>query len=67
MQEFTTELEKEYYILTPINVGGELTNKGEKLHFKDGLKIETFIDKEDYTSRCEELGIENEENKKQLN
>ena len=58
MQEFTTELEKEWYILTPINVGGEISNGGEKVHFKDGLNIETFDNLEDYEDRCDELGIE---------
>ena len=58
MQEFTTELEKEWYILTPINVGGEISNGGEKVHFKDGLTIETFDNLEDYEDRCNELGIE---------
>ena len=62
MQQFTTESEEEWYILTPVNIGGSITNGGEKVHYKDGLTIETFDNKVDYENRCVELGIElNEE------
>ena len=58
MKEFKTELEKEWYILTPINVGGYIINDGISVHYKDGLGIETFDNYEGYEVRCNELGIE---------
>ena len=60
MKVYKTELEKEYYILTPRNIGGELT-QGIQVSYSDELQIETFINEEDYITRCDELGIEIEE------
>ena len=60
MKVYKTELEKEYYILTPRNIGGELT-QGIQVSYSDELEIETFINEEDYLLRCIELGIEIEE------
>ena len=41
MKIYRTELEKEYYILTPINIGGELT-QGIQVSYSEELEIETF-------------------------
>ena len=60
MRIYKTELEKEYYILTPINIGGELT-KGLKVSYPNDFEIETFTNFEDYKLRCNELGIEIEQ------
>ena len=60
MKIYRTELEKEYYILTPRNIGGELT-QGIQVSYSDELEIETFANFEDYELRCNELGIEIEE------
>ena len=60
MKIYRTELEKEYYILTPINIGGELT-QGIQVSYSEELEIETFANFEDYGLRCNELGIEIEE------
>ena len=57
MKVYKTELEKEYYILTPRNIGGELT-QGIQVSYSDELEIETFANEEDYLLRCIELGIE---------
>ena len=57
MKVYKTELEKEYYILTPRNIGGELT-QGIQVSYSDALEIETFVTEEDYLLRCNELGIE---------
>lgn len=60
MKNYKTDLEKEYYILTPRNIGGELT-KGIQVSYNDSLEIETFDNFEDYELRCNELGIEIEQ------
>lgn len=60
MKIYKTELEKEYYILTPRNIGGELT-QGLQVSYNDSLEIETFVNFEDYEARCNELGIEIDE------
>ena len=60
MKVYKTDLEKEYYILTPRNIGGELT-QGIQVSYHDSLEIETFDNLEDYEARCNELGIEIEE------
>ena len=57
MKIYKTHLEKEYYILTPRNVAGELT-KGIQVSFPDDLEIETFKDFKEFKNRCNELGIE---------
>jgi hypothetical protein len=57
MKIYKTELEKEWYILTPRNIGGEIT-EGIQVSYNDSLSIETFDNKEDYITRCIELGIE---------
>ena len=60
MKVYKTDLEKEYYILTPRNIGGELT-QGIQVSYSDALEIETFANEEDYLLKCIELGIEIEE------
>jgi hypothetical protein len=60
MKIYKTELEEEYYILTPRNIGGELT-QGIQVSYPDELGIETFSNLEDYESRCLELGIKIDE------
>jgi len=57
MKIYKSELEKEWYIITPTNVGGEIC-KCVQVSYNDSLEIETFINEEDYITRCEELGIE---------
>jgi len=57
MKVYKTELEKEYYILTPRNIGGKLT-QDVQVSYNDSLEIETFDNLEDYENRCIELGIE---------
>ena len=57
MKIHKAELAKEWYILTPINQGGELT-KGLQVSYNDSLDVEPFTTELDYLVRCEELGIE---------
>lgn len=60
MKNYKTDLEKEYYILTPRNIGGELT-QGIQVSYHDSLEIETFDNELDYLIRCEDLGIKIDE------
>ena len=61
MKNFKTNLEQEWYILTPINIGGVIPRTNKGVFYGDSLEIETFQTEEDYLTRCEELGIEIEE------
>jgi len=55
---YKTELSEEWYILTPINIGGKLINNGVGISYNEYLnEIEKFKTLEDYEARCIELNI----------
>lgn len=66
MAKFGTIKEIEYYIITPINVAGNVVNDGIPVHYNDTLEIETFEALEEYEKRCKELGIELEDTLKTI-